>query len=68
MNCGYDDLIDAGKVFVCGNNDCGQIGLRNVTSQGHMYPCPITSERIVQIVCGESHSGFITGKFFYLFV
>lgn len=56
------DLIDTGKVFVCGNNDCGQIGLRSVTSQGHLYPCPITNEPIVQIVCGQSHSAFITGK------
>ncbi|VVC26390.1 Zasp-like motif,Regulator of chromosome condensation 1/beta-lactamase-inhibitor protein II,Domain [Cinara cedri] len=59
-------LSDAGKVFVCGNNDCGQIGLRSVTSQGHLYPCAITTERIVQITCGENHSAFITasGKLF----
>jgi len=56
------DLIDAGKVFVCGNNDCGQIGLRSVTSQSHLYPCPITNEPVVQIVCGQSHSAFITGN------
>ncbi|CAI6349035.1 unnamed protein product [Macrosiphum euphorbiae] len=67
--CGANHTIalnDAGKVFVCGNNDCGQIGLRNVTSQGHLYPCPITNEPIVQIVCGQSHSAFITasGKLF----
>ncbi|CAH1712880.1 X-linked retinitis pigmentosa GTPase regulator-like isoform X2 [Aphis gossypii] len=67
--CGANHTIalnDAGKVFVCGNNDCGQIGLRSVTSQGHLYPCPITNEPIVQIVCGQSHSAFITasGKLF----
>lgn len=59
-------LTDAGRVFVCGKNDCGQIGLRNVTSQGHLYPCPITNERIVKINCGESHSAFITGKFTFM--
>ncbi|XP_008182284.1 X-linked retinitis pigmentosa GTPase regulator isoform X2 [Acyrthosiphon pisum] len=69
VSCGANHTIalnDAGKVFVCGNNDCGQIGLRNVTSQGHLYPCPITNEPIVQIVCGQSHSAFITasGKLF----
>ncbi|KAL5242836.1 hypothetical protein ACI65C_010246 [Semiaphis heraclei] len=67
--CGANHTIalnDTGKVFVCGNNDCGQIGLRSVTSQGHLYPCPITNEPIVQIVCGQSHSAFITasGKLF----
>ncbi|XP_025418053.1 X-linked retinitis pigmentosa GTPase regulator-like isoform X2 [Sipha flava] len=67
--CGANHTValnDAGKVFVCGKNDCGQIGLRSVTSQGHLYPCPITNERIVQINCGESHSAFITasGKLF----
>lgn len=60
-------VLDAGKVFVCGNNDCGQIGLRSVTSQGHLYPCDITTEEIVQIACGENHSAFITGKFYTKF-
>ncbi|XP_025208990.1 X-linked retinitis pigmentosa GTPase regulator-like isoform X3 [Melanaphis sacchari] len=67
--CGANHTIalnDVGKVFVCGNNDCGQIGLRSVTSQGHLYPCSITNEPIIQIVCGQNHSAFITasGKLF----
>ena len=49
-------------MFACGQNDCGQLGLRSTTNRRSLWqfdPLP-SGEAVVQVACGQHHTIVLT--------
>ncbi|KAG7280978.1 hypothetical protein CRUP_016610, partial [Coryphaenoides rupestris] len=53
-------VTENSKVFVCGQNHRGQLGLGHTSDVSVLHPCPGLSQRIVSVACGWDFTLFLT--------
>ncbi|XP_032437941.1 secretion-regulating guanine nucleotide exchange factor isoform X3 [Xiphophorus hellerii] len=53
-------LTESGEVFVCGQNDRGQLGLGHSTNVLTLQLCPVLNHRVTNVACGWDFTLFLT--------
>ncbi|XP_023201664.1 secretion-regulating guanine nucleotide exchange factor isoform X1 [Xiphophorus maculatus] len=53
-------LTESGEVFVCGQNDRGQLGLGHSTNVLTLQLCPVLNHRVAKVACGWDFTLLLT--------
>ncbi|XP_027891795.1 secretion-regulating guanine nucleotide exchange factor isoform X2 [Xiphophorus couchianus] len=53
-------LTESGEVFVCGQNDRGQLGLGHSTNVLTLQLCPVLNHRVANVACGWDFTLLLT--------
>ncbi|XP_035762979.1 secretion-regulating guanine nucleotide exchange factor isoform X3 [Neolamprologus brichardi] len=55
-------ITESGQVFVCGQNNRGQLGLGHSADIATLQHCPILNQRVTDIACGWDFTLLLTGS------